>query len=375
MTEAWIHLGRGESGRLAEELQRRQARRLFLVTGKASYRACGAEQALAPLLSPYAVRSFDDFAPNPEFADAAAGALQCRQHRPDVIIGVGGGSVLDMAKLINAFQAHPDHERELALGRRAVTNPLLPLVAIPTTAGTGSEATHFAVVYSDGRKHSLAASELLPEVAIVDAAFTDHMSPYLTACCGFDALCQAVESYWSLGADAESMAVAVTAIEALVRWLEASVKQGSQPARDGVMRGAHLAGRAINRSKTTAPHALSYALTKDYGIPHGHACAITLGQFFEIHQQTSATDSQPWLGPRMRDLYRLLGVADAEQARQWWYGLMQTCGLETRLSRLGIGREEGAVERIVAGVNLERLGNHPIALSPEILEQVLARVL
>ena len=185
---------------------------------------------------------------------------------------------------------------------------LPPLVCIPTTAGTGSEATHFAVIYVDGKKKSIASQQLLPDVVILDPQLTDNMPAYVSACSGFDALCQA--TYWSRAATPLSQLYAALTIKVLIVELPQAVNSNSRLVRDKMQMAANWAGKAINISKTTAPHAMSYVITQEFGIPHGHAVALTLGKFFTLHEKYCNVNIGPFLDGQslnqiMIDLYVL----------------------------------------------------------------------
>lgn len=322
---------------------------LFLVTGRKSFEFSSASTKICAYLNNKNIIYYNDFQSNFSLDDVARGSQAFLSSKAKIIIAVGGGSVIDMAKLISL--GVPDMKTLTSLLTSQEKKPIrqAKLYSIPTTAGSGSEATHFAVVYHEGKKYSVANQTLLPDGVVLDPLLTATMSPYLTACCGFDALSQAIESYWARGSDETSKKFSVSAIEKIISHLENAVLQSDPISRREMMEGSHLAGKAINISKTTAPHALSYYLTKRYGIPHGHAVAIILGVFFEIN--VSVVDTH---------LYSLLGGKSPHDCKTIWYALMEKCGLETSLSSFGAHPEH--IEDIVASVNLERLANHPISL-------------
>ena len=164
------------------------------------------------------------------------------------------------------------------------------MIAIPTTAGTGSEATHFAVVYVDGEKYSLAHPYLVPAYAVIDPLLTYSLPAGVTAASGLDAFCQAIESIWAVGATDVSHTFATEAARLAVQHLRAAVQNPTDTARAGMCRAAHLSGKAINISKTTAPHALSYVLTAEYGLAHGVAVALTLAPMLQYNAQVTAID-------------------------------------------------------------------------------------
>jgi alcohol dehydrogenase class IV len=260
-------------------------------------------------------------------------------------------------------------------GLAAPGPPIAPLIALPTTAGSGSEATHFAVVYVDGVKHSLAHESLFPSWAIVDPTLTHSLSPRLTAVSGIDAFCQAVESTWSIHSTAETRAWAARAIRLSVDYLPDAVAHPTQRARRMMSKAAFLAGRAINTTRTTAAHALSYPLTMHYGVPHGQAVCLTLGPLLVFNSQTREDDVMDRRGVDhvhrvIDDLAGLLGCRDAESAARRISELVRSVGLETSLGALGLPAHEAAAHA-VAGVNAERLVNNPRRLTGADLRALL----
>jgi len=370
-----LYFGAGALRRLPEILASNRARRVLLVTGRSSFAESGAERALAPLLAGVEVARFHDFGSNPVLEEVERGASLWRRLRPDVVVAVGGGSVIDVAKAVNVLGAQESSPREvLAHGLRSPSAGS-PLVAVPTTAGTGSEATHFATVYADGAKHSLAHDCLRPACAIVDPDLSSTLPPRLTAVTGLDALCQAIESYWAVGASPESQGFASDAVSFLWPAIATAVHAPDAAARAAMARGAYLAGRAIDCSKTTAAHALSYALTTRFGVAHGHAVALTLGRFFELNARARTLGVRDprgvgYVERTLAALCTMLGEPDATAVARRWSALLESLGLETDLRRLGVS--PGDLDALVDAVNAERLGNHPVRLTRETLRELLA---
>jgi len=371
-------LAPGAVRRLRELLTHYPSRRILLVTGKQSFFQCGAATALASCLAERHCARFYDFAANPRFTDVQRGLALAAALQPELIIAVGGGSVLDMAKAIALLSAQPVDPLSIVTGARQPSQPGVPLIAIPTTAGSGSESTHFAVVYIDGVKYSLAHPTIRPVYALVDPELSHSMPPRLTATTGLDALCQAIESYWAVAATAQSQAYAAAAIRHLWPNLLPAVHAPTASARARMSYGAHLAGRAIDISKTTAPHAVSYTLTMRYGVPHGHAVALTLGQFFPFNaavEQRSINDprGRDYVAQTLQRLCRLLDCATPAQVTCTWYALMAATGLEHNLNAVGAGAPAD-LHMLVANVNPERLGNHPVAITVSELQGLLENV-
>ena len=347
-----------------------EAKRILLVTGQNSFTSSGAESALYRDLGGLDITRFSDFDVNPSFRDGLRGITLLKSSHPDLVIAVGGGSVLDMGKLITILPAQPHDDYETIVEKSEISLTGVPLVAIPTTSGTGSEATHFSVVYLRGKKFSLAHRFMLPDFAIIDAELTYNTGPYQTAVSGMDALCQGVESYWSVHSTVQSRAFAAKAIRSVLASLEDAVHFSSEQARQDLALGAHYGGKAINITKTTAPHALSYTLTSHYGIPHGHAAALMLGRFFlvnEAHTENTADERGPtYFSQIMAELYDLFGCRDAASCTKSWFRFMAAIGLKTELACFGITCQKDH-DLILDGVNPERLGNHPVHLDRAIL--------
>ena len=357
----------GATQRLGEVLARYGARNVFLVTGNRSFSLSGAEEMLSHNLGLREAFRFCEFSENPKLEDVQYG-IEC-YHRAggDVVVAVGGGSAIDMAKLINVYAARGVHG--------GVTRGK-PMIAIPTTAGTGSEATQFATMYVDGEKHSIADEALLPDVAIVDPSLTRSLPPLVTASTGMDALSQAIESYWCVNSTDESKNYAKRAMSLILSRLREAVLAPGDESRLAMAKASHLAGRAINITRTTAPHALSYALTSRFGVPHGQAVGLTLPNVLVFNYGVTGGDvadprGVPYVKATLDEICRCLGSADVLQSSAELRRLMKDIGLATTFSELGIDKQT-AIEVVVREVNTERLVNNPRRVSQEQLLQLLA---
>ena len=348
---------------------------IFLVADSIAYTASGAEAILKPLLANRRVTVFDSFEPNPKLPEVEACANGIRESKPDTLLAVGGGTAMDVAKLANWLTAQNAGKEEILHGEWVSPQTPLPLIAVPTTAGTGSEATHFAVVYVDGHKHSVAHPLMRPTVAVVDASLTTSLPPILTAHSGLDALCQAIESIWAIDANETSLKFAREALGLAWGNLEAAVNAPTPEAREAMARAAHLAGQAINLTKTTVPHALSYTITSEHNLPHGAAVALTLGAALAFNGEVSEKDCLDARGSeavrkRMVMIYSAMGAGNAVEAAGRFKALVKAIGCPTSLAETGI-TEAAQVERVCATVNVERLANNPRRMSAEDMRALL----
>lgn len=353
---------------LKDLVKSRPDAKFLLVTGGKSFESTGAKEKISALLHNNRVERFYDFEANPKLDDAIKGIKIARRYKPDYVLALGGGSVIDMAKLITVFAAqNTDNFEGLANGSLKPVQTPQPLICIPTTFGTGSESTHFAVVYIKGAKYSFASPHALPTSYILDFSLAKSASKYLLACAGFDALCQSIESFWSRSATQESKNYAKRALEYLWPNIEDACLNKTDTSLEAMSIGANLAGKAINISKTTAPHALSYYLTSHFNIPHGHAVAICFPKFFSLNYGDGVPRS---LKADMQVLFQILGVETGVQAEKTFVALMHRLGLKSDLSEWGLVRKK-QYEDIVNSVNMERLENHPFELSRQNLLEAL----
>jgi alcohol dehydrogenase class IV len=375
MTAPRYSVGPGSIENLVQIKAEFNPKRTLLVTGRSSYAGSGAKAAIDLCFDPDEIVRFNEFETNPRLGDALHGTEIAIENQIDLILAVGGGSVMDMAKLIKAFFLDPQNAEAIARGNAMMQNPPIPLVCIPTTAGSGSEATQFAVVYIDKpvgkEKFSLVSPHLLPDRVILDGHLIASNSPYQKAVNGLDALAQAIEAVWANSSTKESRAYAFEAIASCMDTLRRLVKSdaGSTDGQNlqAMIDGANLAGKAINITRTTAPHALSYAFTANHGIPHGHAIWLTLPGIFQAHVDCDPLDvSDPrgadHLRGIMHDLMRALGIEDPREAKLYLTNFVTELGLETDMQKLGVSSREQR-EFILSEVNLQRLNNNPVALT------------
>lgn len=340
-----------------------------MVTGRNSYKSCGAKAVIDSFFSTNEYIHFSDFEVNPKISDGIKGLQIAQEGNIDLILAVGGGSVIDMAKMIKAFLVAPNDTEALVRGEKQVPNTNIPLIAVPTTAGSGSEATHFAVVYIGKEKFSLASPYLLPEEAILNGKLLKSASAYQKAINGLDALAQAIEGAWAVASTKENRAWSFKAIRLLSRHLPDMVKGGSTEDLQNIMLASNLAGKSINITKTTAPHAFSYAFTSYHNIAHGHAVWLTLPEIFAIHmtaKDKKITDPRgaDFFTNLMKEIAHEMGIKSASKSAFTLRSFMKEIGVEPDMGKLGIKTQEQ--RRFIADkINLQRFSNNPVAIRNE----------
>jgi len=282
---------------------------------------------------------FSGFTSNPVYEDVRAGVRLLRRNKCDFIVAIGGGSSIDTAKGIKYYY-HVD----------------IPVLAVPTTSGTGSEATHFAAIYKNGEKYSIADQRLLPDYVILQPGPLKSLPVYQKKCTMLDALCQAIESWWSKKATPESIGYSQKAISLILDNME-SYLNNEKEGNNNMLAAANLAGRAINITTTTAPHAMCYKLSSLYGLPHGHAVALCLPKVWR-HMGGFG------------DIAKALNKKDTGDAVSFLEDLL--VGLEITPPKNADARH---LDILTNSVNAQRLRNNPMRLDKNIIRNLYREIL
>lgn len=313
--------------------------------------------------NPWLVASpvFSDFHANPDLNDTGAGADLYLRENCDGLISIGGGSSIDTAKAIKA-RLDTSNEEDLIYSRLNSRIPC-PHIAVPGTAGTGSEATQIAVMYVEGRKVSLNHSSLRPDGVILDATLLDSLPEYHKKSCALDALSQGIESYWSISANDDSRVHAFLAIIGVLDNLK-DYLAGDEHAAEEMLDASYQSGKAIQITRTTAAHAMSYMLTKKLGLAHGHACMLTLPVLWEMMQERD--DMQDVL----KDLSIKMRLGDIRMGPKLLRGILYDLEME-----IPPVPKEDILEELARSVNTERLNNHPVKMSGEVIKQAYRKAM
>lgn len=296
-------VGAGSAGQLCRHILHTGASKILVVTDKPLRELGVVDKAVAFLEeSDCDVAYYDGVLPDPTFEQVAAGVAVAKNHGSEVILAIGGGSSIDAAKIIAASATSDESPRDW-VGFGKVKHTVLKLYAIPTTSGTGSEATMGAVI-SDAQTHLksvITGATLLPDTVALDPDLIVGLPPHITAATGMDALTHAIEAYigvWERGSRLEDARIAVKLV---FKHLAAAYHDGANlEARAGMSMAAYYAGLAINQVNVGNVHAIAHQLGGKYGIPHGLANALVLPHVLEFcHDEATG---------RLAELARLIGL-------------------------------------------------------------------
>lgn len=350
---------------------------VFLVRGKNSFSASGAEDFLKDILAGVPLTFFSDFSSNPQMDEVKNGIKLFKSRSHDLIIAVGGGSAIDVGKAINFFVSNDLAPETYFKNRKISPRQNFPMLAIPTTTGTGSEATQFATVYNGMEKHSIDGCTILPSHILLYPQFAESQTKYLKACSGFDALAHGIESYWSIQATDLSLEYSKKAIELCLKYLKIFVNTPTEESRDGMVKAAYWAGKAINIARTTAGHALSYAMTANFNLPHGHAVALTLPMILRTNTRgiPGNLNKDFSCGPVQQRLKALYSLWGNDRTAEYVAGRLEQLREEIGLAKewfTEAGYDITQVRQTVLnGINIERLQNNPVAIDAEELARIV----
>lgn len=350
----------------------RRAKRIDCILGMHSARASGILDRFLQLVSTHdaeiVLHEGVSAEPTPE---SAQGMISSVQNQTDtLIVAIGGGSVIDVAKVIGFCAMQPScRVRDALRSLPAFPASSIPVIAIPTTAGTGSEVTPWSVLWDreEEKKYSLAHPFLFPAYAIVDPVLTYSTPASLTAVTGMDAFTQACEAYWNRNSNSMSDDLALSAIRRIYTALPLAVKNGQDASsRHAVMLGSLEAGMAFSQTRTAACHSISYPMTIKFGVPHGQAVALTLPSVLVLNAQ-----AQPERAP---EFCKALGAPDVQTAADGIRQLMQSIHLSTTLSSAGMTADD--IEYIIQnGFTPARMDNNPFRFTAESLRTMLHSIL
>lgn len=313
---------------------------------------------------------FDNFDANPKYEEVENALKLFKDNNCDSVVSLGGGSAIDVAKCVKLFSAMDENKNYLTQEHKYIN---LKHIAIPTTAGTGSESTHFAVIYFEGKKQSVHDDIILPDIAILDYHLLLSLPLYQKKSTLLDALCQAIESIWSVNSTLQSKTYAKKAIKLILEnedgYLNGDVKSSKK-----MIEASNLAGKAINITKTTAAHAMSYKLTSIYGLAHGHAVALALPKTWNYlvsnYKNTFDARGKKYLRSSLDLINKSFICQNDQEAIAKFISLLRKYDFIKPLEY-----NENGLNEIVDSINVERLKNFPVSISKETLKQMYLEIL
>jgi alcohol dehydrogenase len=368
--------GAGRHREAAERLKARGAERVLVVTDEGIVAAGIAERIEATLTEAgLELHRFTDVKSNPTVGNVDAGAAELADFGADAMVAVGGGSPIDTAKIIGAAAANECSAHAFMAGEKAITVAGIPLIALPTTAGSGAESSRVSVLIDTqtGEKKGVFGAGTAPWITILDPELMTGMPPRLTAATGMDALSHALEAYLGLGASPFSDALAEQSMTLVARWLEAAVADGSDlDPRSAMTIASALGGLAKEQAGLGILHAVAMPIGYLYDLHHGYLCAALMPATLDFNQDAAR--------PKVAWVARCFGFEDGDEAAaaaaagSTIRGLNQRIGMDMGLAEAGVKPDDH--DRIVAdAMKSYLLKNNPVPGTEEGCREVLVRSL
>ena len=363
--------------KLSGILQEVGCRKLFLVIDS-SYPFLNIKDAIEALPVEEKVK-FSDFTPNPLYEQVCNGIDLLKSSHCDTILAVGGGSAIDVAKCIKlavlAKEGNAAIIPPLVSQRLPIDGSKIPFIAIPTTAGTGSESTHNAVMYYEGAKQTVTNDGVLPDYAVLEPSVLKTLPVYQKKCTMMDALCQGIESWWSVNSTEESYEYSRKTVELIMANWRKYIFDNDDEAAAQIMLAANYGGRAINITQTTAAHAFSYKITSLYKLPHGHAVAVGLPVIWEymLNNMDKCIDKrgEKYLTGIFSNISNAMGCETPDKAIIVFREIVRGMELNNPAAR---DREE-ELKVLSTSVNPVRLKNNPVELNIETIKHLYSLII
>jgi|TARA_B110000444_G_scaffold260735_1_gene308999 alcohol dehydrogenase len=346
-------------------------KKIFVLCGKKSFVTSGAEIIFKKIISSKEYKLFYKNSEIPILEELIEIINQVNNFKPDLILAIGGGAVIDYAKIANVVDARSDLANLIVNYSYPYKKKFTKLAAIPTTAGSGAEVTSNAVIYVDGIKHSLESELLIPDNFFLIPEFLISAPDKVKASAGFDAIAQALESLVSKKSNDQSVDYASKSLRVSVNSYISYLKEPNLKNAAEMSIAANLAGKAISISKTTAPHAASYPFTSLFNISHGHAVSLFFENFFKFnYDHLSRSETSFDLKKRFDLIFNLFNVQNINDFNSKILLIKKRANLESNLIKLNIDIKKSS-EDVIKGINLLRLGNNPVKIDEKDIYNII----
>ena len=346
-------------------------KKIFIITGKNSFIKSGAKKKLKFMFKKNNFLCYFKKNDLPEYSEFSKLIIKIKKFKPDIILGIGGGTSIDYAKLAGVITNLKSLKNDIKFNSFKDFKKKITTIIIPTTAGTGAEETSFATIFIKKKKYSIAHRLIKPNKFFIMPSLLLSTSSYVRACSGLDTICQSTESLLSKNSDNLSVKYAVKSLKIALKYFIPFMKKETLFNAGKMSQAANLSGKAINISKTTGPHAVSYYFSTHHGLGHGHAVALTINSFLYFNYINLKNSNVKFsLKKRYDTLFRLTKSKSIKQLNIYFKNIINKSKLEINYKKLKINIDN-EIKKVVKETNVERLGNNPILIDKNNLFQVV----
>ena len=349
-------------------------KKIFILCGKKSFTISGAENFINKMIVNKETKKLYKNSDFPVLEELIEIIKEIKNFKPDLILAIGGGAVIDYAKIANVADARSDLKELIVNYSYPFKKKFTKLAVIPTTAGSGAEVTSNAVIYVDSIKHSFESNLLIPDNFFLIPEFIVSAPDKIKASAGFDAIAQALESLVSKKSNDQSIDYATKSLKISINSYLSFLHDSNIKNAAEMCIAANLAGKAINISKTTAPHAVSYPFTSLFNISHGHAVGLFFEKFFKFnYDNLNKSDTSFDLKKRFDLIFSLFDVSNIDNFNSKLSLIKKKANLEDDLTKLNINLNKSS-ENIINGINLLRLGNNPVKIDGKDIYDIISKI-
>jgi len=346
-------------------------KKIFVLCGKKSFVTSGAENLFKKIITDKEIKLFYKKSELPILEELVEIINDIKNFKPDLILAVGGGAVIDYAKISNVVDVRDDLADLIVNYSYPFKKKFTKLAVIPTTAGSGAEVTSNAVIYVDGIKHSFESELLIPDNFFLVPEFLISAPNKIKASAGFDAIAQSLESLVSKKSNDQSVEYASKSLRVSINSFISFVNNPNMKNATEMSIAANLAGKAISISKTTAPHAVSYPFTSLFNISHGHAVSLFFEKFFKFNYENLEKSEVSFVLKKRFDLiFNLFDVPNIESFNSKISSIKNQSKLSDNMKLLNIDLDKN-IDKIIGGVNLLRLGNNPVKIDGKDITNII----
>tara|TARA_B110000027_G_C16115443_1_gene299870 strand:+ start:1598 stop:2698 length:1101 start_codon:yes stop_codon:yes gene_type:complete len=345
-------------------------KKIFVLTGKKSFTLSNAKQVVVNMLLKKKIKYYYKRSKIPDLTELKKIIIEIRKFEPDLILAIGGGSVIDYAKIANVVEIRNNLSDLIINYSYPISKRYTKLAVIPTTAGSGAEVTSNAVIYVDKIKYSFEHNLLIPDYFFLLPELVASASYKIKASSGFDAIAQALESIISQKSDYKSIKYASDSLKISISTFPQFLTNPSIVNSGKMLLASNLAGKAINISKTTAPHAISYPFTSIYNISHGHAVSLFFENLIKFNFDNLKKSSTKFdLSKRFDLIFKLFEVDDIDKLFNKIIQIKKVSRLKDNFNELKLFNIKP--KKIIQGINLLRLKNNPVKISENELIKII----
>jgi alcohol dehydrogenase len=346
-------------------------KRIFIISGNRSYIKSGAKKKIENLLKSNEYKVFYKKNDLPEYSEFVNLVKKIHEYKPDIIIGIGGGTSIDYAKLASISIRIKNLKVRIKKNLFSDIKKKIITIILPTTAGTGAEETSFATIFLNKKKYSVQHNLVKPNYYFIFPKFLKSTSKYIRASSGLDTICQSTESLLSKNSNSLSNKYAIESLKIAFKYFLLFVRKNDDKYAKQMSLASNLSGKAINISKTTGPHAISYYFSTYHGLSHGHAVSLTINSFLYfifINKEEAITNFN--LKNKFDILFKLTSSKNIKEFNIFLNNLIKNSNLEINFKKLKIDIKN-KIKLVIKETNIERLGNSPIKLEKSDLYSII----